>query len=96
MSQEQASSCSVQSLVTEAIDALTHWDADRLEAIERSASALPGNPPVENVTDTVTNINVLGRLLEETRRNLHVFKLLEARKYQQEDAQGYAGIPASR
>lgn len=96
MNQEQASSCSVQDLLAEAIDALTYLDAGRLQAIERSAEALPGKSPVENVTDTVTNYKILGRLLEETRKNLHVFRILEARRNHQEDARGYAGIPSAR
>lgn len=96
MNQEQASSCSAQDLLAEAVDALTYLDAGRLEALERSAEALRGNPPFENVTEIVTNYKVLGRLLEETRKNLHVFRLLEARRTHQEDARGYAGIPAAR
>lgn len=96
MNQEQASSCPVQGLLAEAIDALTYLDAGRLESLERSAEALPGNPPVKNVTETVTNLEILRRLLEETRKNLHVFKILEARRHHQEDASGYAGISSAR
>jgi hypothetical protein len=96
MNQEQVSSLPLQRVVGEAIDALTHLDADRLEALERSVEAVKGKPLAGNVTDVVTNVRILGRLLEETRKNLHVFKLLDARRHHQEDTQGYAGIPSAR
>jgi hypothetical protein len=92
MEQGQASPLSLQEVLAETIDALKYLDTDRLEALERSVEDLRGSPRVENVTVSVTNLNILNRLLEETRKNLHVFKLLETRLFHPEDARGYAGI----
>lgn len=95
MNRDLESPCQMQRVLAETIDALTHLDADRLESLERSAGVLQGKPSAENVTVIVTKFKVLGLLLEETRKNLHIFKLLEARRHNQEDARGYAGIPSA-
>jgi hypothetical protein len=95
MKRDLESPCSLQWVLAETISALTHLNADRLEELERSARVLQGIPSVENVTEIVTNFQLLGLLLEETRQNLHVFRLVEARRYHQEDARGYAGIPSA-
>jgi hypothetical protein len=92
MNQSQVSAPSLDGVLAETLDALKQLDIDRLEVLERSVEVLRGNPRVENVTDTVTNLKILNCLLEETRKNLHVFKLLEARLFHPEDARGYAGI----
>ncbi len=93
MNRDLESHCSLQWVLAETISALTFIDADRLEALERSVSALQGNPSAENVTDIVTNFKILGHLLEETRKNLHIFRMLEARRHHHDDTRGYAGIP---
>jgi hypothetical protein len=92
MNQEQASAQPVERILMETLDALVHLDADRLENLARSAEALQGIASPKNVTLTVTNYKILGKLLEETRCTMRVLEVLEARRYQ-EDARGYAGFP---